>query len=59
MFVMTLSFECVTQNFPSTIGMAVGSTVIVRDVPASSNPNGVATIEVKRLTSEYCDVQEL
>lgn len=56
---MTLSFECVTQNFPSTIGMAVGSTVIVRDVPASSNPNGVATIEVKRLTSEYCDVQEL
>jgi len=56
---MTLSFECVTQNYPSTIGMAVGSTVIVRDVPASSNPNGVTTLEVKRLTEEYCKVGEL
>jgi len=56
---MTLSFDCVTQNFPSTIGMTVGSTVIVRDVPASSNPNGVATLEVKRLTEDYCNVAEV
>jgi hypothetical protein len=55
---MTLSFDCVTQNFPSTIGMAVGSTVIVRDVPASSNRNGVTTLEIVRLTNEYCKVRE-
>ena len=56
---MTLSFDCVTQNFPSTIGMAVGSTVIVRDVPASSNRNGVTTLEVVRLTNECCKVREI
>lgn len=56
---MTLSFDCVTQSFPSTVGMAVGSTVIVRDVPASSNRNGVTTLEVKRLTEEYCKVREI
>lgn len=56
---MTLSFECVIQNFPVCADMSVGSTVVVRDVPASSNPNGVATLEVFRLTEEYCKVREV
>ena len=56
---MTLSFECVTQNFPTCADMVVGSTVIVRDVPASSRPNGVSTLEVSRITAEYCSIKEL
>ena len=56
---MTLDYDCVTQNFPACAGMAVGSTVVVRDVPASSRPNGVTTLEVKRLTVEYCKVREV
>ena len=56
---MTLSFECVIQNFPVCADMSVGSTVVVRDVPASSNPNGAATLEVSRLTEEYCKVREV
>jgi hypothetical protein len=56
---MTLSYDCVSQNFPACAGMTVGSTVIVRDVPASSNPTGVATLEVVRLTEAYCTVREV
>lgn len=56
---MTLSFDCVSQNYPSCANMPVGATVIVRDVPASSRPNGVTTLKVVRLTEEYCKVREV
>jgi hypothetical protein len=56
---MTLSYECVLQNFPTCAGMAVGTTVVVRDVPASSNSGGTATLEVIRLTDSYCKVREV
>jgi len=39
--------------------MEVNSTVIVQNVPASTRPNGVTTLEIKRLTEQYCSVREV
>lgn len=55
---MTLSYDCVTQNFYAA-GLAVGESVVVTGVPSSSNPSGVATLEIVRLTDEYCKVREV
>jgi hypothetical protein len=56
---MTLSYECVLQNFPTCAGMAVDTTVVVRDVPASSHQGGTTTLEVTRITDSYCKVREV
>lgn len=56
---MTLSHGCVVQNFPECSGMAEGEVRIVRNVPSSNAPNGVTTLQVKRLTSEYYSVKEV
>jgi len=55
---MTLSYDCVTQNFYAA-GLAVGESVVVTYVPSSSNPDGVVTLEIIRMTEEYCKVREV
>lgn len=48
---MTLSYACVVQNWVPN-GIEVGETVIVTE------HKGI-TLEVVRLTKEYCKVREL
>lgn len=48
---MTLSYECVSQNYPQCVEMAIGSTIIVVD--------GIKTLEVKRLTEWHCKMRQI
>jgi len=48
---MTLSFDCVSYNYPETRLLAVGSTMLVRE--------GNKTLSIKRVTSAYCKVREV
>ena len=48
---MTLSYECVSQNF-FFAGIEVGETIVVAEEDGRC-------YEIKRLTEEYCDVREL
>ena len=54
---MTLSYGTVAQNFPSASNIAVGESITVKDVPASTYPGGVTDLEIHRLTDEYFSVQ--
>lgn len=47
---MTLSYDCVSQNFFSA-GLAVGETVVVVD--------GGKVLEIKRMSEEYCKVRQI
>ena len=47
---MTLSYDCVSQNFFSA-GLEIGETVVVVD--------GGKVLEIKRMTEEYCKVKEI
>jgi len=47
---MTLSYDCVSQNFFSA-GLEIGETVIVVD--------GGKVLEIKRMSEEYCKVKEI
>jgi hypothetical protein len=56
---MTLSYQCVVQNFLGVRNaLKVGETIIV-NAPSSSSFNGVAVLEIVRLTEEYCKVREV
>lgn len=54
---MTLSYECVSQNWPSCKKMKVGSTKLIVQPNAYSGTRGVV-LEITRLTKEYCKVRE-
>jgi hypothetical protein len=55
---MTLSFECVAQNWPLCARMHVGSTKLIVHPNAYSGTRGVV-LEITRLTKEYCKVREV
>lgn len=55
---MTLSYDCVTQNF-FPVGLEIGESVVVTDVPSSSSPTGFVILEIVRLTEQYCKVREV
>jgi hypothetical protein len=55
---MTLSFECVSQNFPEAKGLKEGESIRTT-APSSSSPDGVVLLNIKRLTAEYCHVAEV
>ena len=46
---MTLTFECVKQNWPACMFMKVGTAMLICE--------GGKMIEVKRQTEEYCKVR--
>jgi hypothetical protein len=54
---MTLSFNCVSQNWPDCADLTVGNTMYVDDVKAYSGTRRVV-LEITRLTNEYCKVKE-
>lgn len=54
---MTLSFNCVAQNWPSCARMHVGSTMLIVEPKAYSGTRSVV-LEITRLTKEYCKVTE-
>ena len=53
---MTLSFNCVSQNWPQCLGMKVDSTLLIVEPIAYG---GRRVLEVTRLTEEYCKVREV
>lgn len=48
---MTLSYDCVTQNFTGGESIPVGSTVVVLEADGRC-------YEITRMTAEYCKVRE-
>lgn len=56
---MTLSLGTIQQNFyANAANMQHGQTVVINNVPASTRPGGVVSLEIKRLTEEYFKVRE-
>ena len=53
---MTLSHETVIQNFPSTVGMAIGARITVTGVPSSESKSGVCAVSIKRMTEGFYKV---
>ena len=47
---MTLSYECVSQNYFSA-GLEIGESVVVVD--------GGKVLEIKRMSEEYCKVRDI
>lgn len=51
---MTLTFNCVAQNWPACVGMKVGSTKLIVEPIAM----GGKVFEITRQTEDYCKVSE-
>lgn len=57
---MTLSLGTIQQNFyPNAAVLAHGESIVVHNIPASTRPGGVVSVEIKRLTEEYFKVREI
>ena len=55
---MTLSADCVIQNFPKAKGLKEGESIRTT-APSSSSPTGEVLLNIKRLTQEYFNVSEV
>ena len=53
---MTLSHATVIQNFPSAIGMTIGSRITVTGVPSSDAPKGKCSVSIRRVTEGFYKV---
>ena len=57
---MTLSLGAIQQNFyPNAANMRHGQTIFVNNIPASTRPGGVVSVEIKRMTDEHFKVREV
>jgi muramoyltetrapeptide carboxypeptidase LdcA involved in peptidoglycan recycling len=55
---ITLSANCVIQNFPEAKGLKEGESI--RTIaPSSSSPTGEVVVNIKRMTQEYFSVAEI
>jgi hypothetical protein len=55
---MTLSADCVIQNFPEAKTLKEGESVRTT-APSSSSPTGEVLLNIQRMTQEYFYVSEI
>ena len=55
---MTLSADCVIQNFPEAKHLKEGESLRTT-APSSSSPTGTVVLNIKRMTQEYYYVSQL
>jgi hypothetical protein len=55
---MTLSADCVIQNFPEAKDLKEGESIRTT-APSSSSPDGKVLLNIKRMTQEYFYVAEV
>ena len=55
---MTLSADCVIQNFPEAKDLKEGESIRTT-APSSSSSTGTVVLNIKRMTQEYFHVSQL
>jgi len=55
---MTLTFDCVVQNWPEAKDLKEGESIRTT-APSSSSPTGTVVLNIKRMTQEYFNVAEV